>query len=147
MGWQCMDYRIRRNPSELESTGYMEIGPGKYSGLNWQDGFLFVWEDAFGMAEGILAKYLPEYDHFGMNDVAKEVGLQVISEWRRVADVLGSLGLEEACRALNLEASYHGGFEDDVAADRGPIAALLRELADECERFYRQGEWICILGV
>jgi len=33
----------------------MEIGPGRYAGRHWQDGFLFVSEDAFGMAEGILA--------------------------------------------------------------------------------------------
>src|SRR5438128_10862593 len=36
----CMDYRVRRRKSELESTGYMEIGPGKYSGELWRDGFL-----------------------------------------------------------------------------------------------------------
>jgi hypothetical protein len=40
-----MDYRIRHNKAELDSTGYMEIGPGRYTGSHWQDGFIFVWED------------------------------------------------------------------------------------------------------
>ena len=58
-----MDYRVRRTKAELDSSGYMEIGPGQYSGKHWQDGFLFVWEDAFGMAEGIIVKHYPDYDH------------------------------------------------------------------------------------
>ena len=54
-----MDYRIRRNPEELDSTGYVEIGPGEYSGHHWQKSFLFVWEDAFVHAEGIVRKHFP----------------------------------------------------------------------------------------
>ncbi len=142
-----MDYRIRRKRSELESTGYMEIGPGKYSGAHWQDGFLFVWEDAFGMAEGILAKHLLSYDHFGMNDVPKELGLRVIAEWRMVAGKLEGLTIEDACKALNLMASYHCHLENEVAAHRDAIAGLLSTLADECERFYGESDWLCVLGM
>lgn len=61
-----MDYVIRQHPHEFDSTGYMELGPGRYAGKHWQDGFRFVWEDAFGMGEGIVARHLSEYDHFGM---------------------------------------------------------------------------------
>ena len=83
-----MDYRVRRAKSELESTGYIEIGPGKYSGEHWQDGFLFIWEDAFGMAEGILTKHFPKYDHFSMNYIPKDIGQKIVAEWRDVADRL-----------------------------------------------------------
>jgi hypothetical protein len=77
-----VDYRVRRETSELDSTGYVEIGPGKYDGTHSQDGFLFVWEDAFDMAEGIVAKHVPTYDHFSITDIPKEVGQKVIAEWR-----------------------------------------------------------------
>jgi hypothetical protein len=117
-----VDYRVRRESSELDSTGYVEIGPGKYAGKHWQDGFLFVWEDAFAMAEGIVAKHVPNYDHFSMTDIPKEVGRKVIAEWRAAADRLPGMSVDEARAALNLQSSYrdrspafrHGARERSV---------------------------------
>ena len=142
-----MDYAIRRNPRELDSTGYIEIGPGSYAGKHWQDGFIFVWEDAFGMAEGILSRHMPAYDHFGMNDIPRDIGLTVIADWRNAADFLGDLSPTEIHTALNLAASYHEQLESEIETHRVEIARLLRELADECEGFYRRSEWICVLGM
>ncbi|MBK8246672.1 MAG: hypothetical protein IPK85_04640 [Gemmatimonadetes bacterium] len=142
-----MDYVIRRRASELDSTGYMEVGPGRYDGRHWQDGFLFVWEDAFGMAEGILARYLPEYDHFGMNDVPRSVGLAVAAEWRRVAEALPSMTADEASDALHLVATFSTRMDDEVYEHRGEVADLLLELADAFERFYALEDWVCVLGM
>ena len=125
----------------------MEIGPGRYSGKHWQDGFVFVWEDAFGMAEGILAKHLPGYDHFSMTDVPKDVGVKVITEWRSVANRLIDMSPEEARGALNLAASYRERLDSELAGHRAEIAVMLRELADACGAFYEQEEWICVLGM
>ena len=100
-----MDYRIRRDPAELDSTGYIEIGPGRYAGRHWQPGFLFVWEDAFGMAEGIVVRHLPEYDHFDMNDIPRAVGLTIVADWRSAAAQLPVLNEDAAHHILNLEAS------------------------------------------
>lgn len=142
-----VNYTIRRNPRELGSTGYMEIGPGRYAGKHWQDGFVFVWEDAFTMAEGILARHLPEYDHLDMNDVPREVGRAVAAEWRAAAEALATLTPAEAYRLLNLDAWYGNGLEEELASHRSEIRAMLLELADECDRFYETADWICVLGV
>jgi len=142
-----VDYLIRRDTGELDSTGYVEIGPGRYAGRHWQAGFLFVWEDAFGMAEGIVARHLPEYDHFGMNDVPRETGLRITAEWRRAAELLPGLSAAEVHAALNLGAVYRSRLDAEVEAHRAEIAAMLRELAAECEQFYAAGDWVCVLGI
>lgn len=142
-----MDYRIRRNTRDLDSTGYMEIGPGQYQGKHWQDGFLFVWEDAFGMAEGILSHHLPEYNHFGINEMPRAVGLAVTAEWRDVAGRLPRMTSTQAHLALHLQLSYGDRLDEEVVTHREAIAALLRTLADACERFYDNSAWVCILGV
>jgi hypothetical protein len=142
-----MDYVLRHDASDLESTGYIEIGPGKYDGKHWQAGFIFVWEDAFGMAEGTLARHLPEYDHFDMNDVPRAVGRAVIADWRVAAERLPHLAGDEAHNLLNLEASYGSRLDEEVVPHRAEIAAMLRQLADTCERFYEQSDWICVLGM
>jgi hypothetical protein len=142
-----VDYRIRRDPGELDSTGYMEIGPGPYDGKHWQVGFIFVWEDAFGMAEGILAKHFPAYDHFSMNNVPKDQGSKVIEEWRCVAGRLADMSVSEVSTALNLAASYRSNLDSDVATHTREISLMLRELADACHAFYERSESVCVLGM
>jgi hypothetical protein len=142
-----VDYRIHRDQANLEGTGYMEIGPGKYSGKHWQNGFVFVWGDAFGMAEGILAKYVANYDHFSMTDIPKDVGMKVIAEWQAVAARLRDMSSEQAQVALNLSAAYRDRLEFEIPAHRDEIASMLRKLAEACSFFYEREDWVCVLGM
>ncbi len=142
-----MDYEIRRNKDELDSTGYMEIGPGKYSGKHWQEGFIFVWEDAFSMAEGIVIKYFKDYDHFGMNDIPKEIGISISSEWFKAASTLNYTSEEKYQELLNLDAVYRNNMATEVSENKQSIIKMLNELAQSFEQFYQTEDWVCILGV
>lgn len=142
-----MDYRILRQKEDLDSTGYIEIGPGKYSGKHWQEGFLFVWEDAFGMAEGILTKHFPDYDHFSMNDLPKDVGLEIAKEWYEVAVHLPHMGVDEAQSALNILSTFGSRLEQEVMLYKAEISGMLKELSCAVEEFYEKDEWVCILGI
>ncbi len=141
-----MDYRLRHRKEELVSTNFLEIGPGKYVGAHWQEGFLFVWDEAFIVTEGILAKHFPDFDHYAMNNLPEEIGEKVIAEWRDVANRLDRLDPAAARRALQL-VNDDPELDRELATRRHEIARMLRELADECEKFYQQSEWICVLGI
>jgi hypothetical protein len=141
-----VDYLLRRHKEQLDSTNFLEIGPGKYAGAHWQDGFLFVWDDAFVVAEGIVRKHFPGFDHYAMNDLPEEVGEKVIAEWRAVAGQLEQMTPDRARQALNLP-DDDPELDRELATRRRDIARMLRELADECEKFYQQSEWICVLGI
>lgn len=125
----------------------MEIGPGKYSRKHWQDGFAFVWEDAFGMAEGIVARHFPEYDHFRMNDIPAEVARRIADDWRQTAARLTSMSNDEAHDALNIAATFSTRLDSEVGPNRQPIADMLAELSDVLDEFASQEDWICILGI
>lgn len=142
-----MDYEIKRKKSEIDSTDYMEIGPGKYSGEHWQDGFLFVSEDAFGMAERIVMKHFKDYDHFGMNDIPKEIGTIISSEWLRVASLLTTANQDEYQELLNLDAIYRDYMAIEVSKNKERIIKLLTELGNSFKQFYKNEEWVCILGM
>jgi hypothetical protein len=142
-----MDYQLRRNKSALDSTGYMEIGPGKYSGDHWQNGFIFIWEDAFGVAEGIIERHFPSYDHMGMNDLPKSIVVDIIRDWRNAAERLQRLDQSEIERELNLTAPQYAGLGAEVAKNCQSVSDFLRTLANECETFLRKNEWLCILGM
>ncbi|MGI8978720.1 MAG: hypothetical protein ACR2FY_05810 [Pirellulaceae bacterium] len=142
-----MDYQLRRNRTELDSTGYMEIGPGRYSGEHWQEGFIFIGEDAFGVAEGIIERHFPSYDHMGMNDLPNAIVVKVIRDWRNAAEILQSLNRIEIETVLNLTDSQYADLRAEVETNRKEVSDLLRALANECEDFLRQNDWLCILGM
>ena len=99
------------------------------------------------MAEGILSKHFPAYDHLGMNDVPREIGIRIIAEWREVARKLKEMTPSEAHRALELPNWYLPGLETEISAHWEEIAAMLHDISDECDCYYREGDWICILGM
>jgi hypothetical protein len=142
-----MDYTVYRDPKSLDSTGYMEIGPGKYSGQHWQEGFLFIWEDAFSIAEGIIVRNFPEYDHFGMNDIPRFPGLMTASDLRRAACALGSAKSTEASGLLFIPDWLITAFTADLAGRRDEMQAMLTAIADVLEQAYRSKDHVCILGM
>ena len=142
-----MDYTVHRDPKSLSSTGYMEIGPGKYSGQHWQKGFLFVREDAFSIAEGIIVKHLSEYDQFGMNDIPRVPGLMIASDLRRAASLLGSVKSIEASELLFVPDWLIAAFTADLAGRRGEMQAMLTAVADALEQAYQSEDHACILGM
>jgi len=142
-----MDFRLHRDKSLLTDTCFIEIGPGKYSGEHWQEGFVFVDEDDFACAEGILKNYFPDYDHFGTNDISKSTGLLIITEWRRAATNIERLEPQEAARLLRPHDAARPGLIADISGHRKEIQALLNDLADELERLYRTDDWVCVLGM
>jgi hypothetical protein len=142
-----MDYRIRRAKSELDSTGYIEIAAGKHTGAHGQDGSLFVREDAFTAVEGVVARHFPDYDHCAMNDIPKDVGNRIISEWREIAEWMPVMKPDEVRVALNVATWFGASFDDEITNQRAALIELLRGLADGCDDFYSRGEWFCVLGV
>jgi hypothetical protein len=142
-----MDFCVKRNPAHLESTGYVEIGSGRYVGKHWQPGCVFVWEDAFGMAEGIILTHFPEYDHMSMNDIPKHAGLAIADEWCQAAASLSKMNAPEAASILNVGTVYGRSVEDELRRNHDAIARMLRELAAELRLFYQGSDWVHILGV
>jgi len=142
-----MDYRIRRTPDELESTGLMEICPSKFSGKHWQPGSLFVWEDAFNVAEGIVLRHLPSFDHMSSNDIPASIGAAIIADWLAAADRLPKQTSSEASAELHLAEWFREPFHEDFVERRSEIVTMLRALAYDCRQFYSRSEWLCIIGV
>jgi hypothetical protein len=142
-----VDYRIFGSPEELKDVLYFDIGPGKFSRKHWKGGCLFVSEYEFGMAEGIIAKHFPTYNHFGPNDIPKELGLKITAEWAQAAVLLDQLPPGQIGNTLNLNEPFLNQFDPDIESHKADIAGLLRSLAEACEALYQQGDWICISGV
>jgi len=142
-----VDFVVRQDPETLGSTGYVEIGPGRFSGRHWQQGSIFIWEDAFTVTEGIFRTHFPEYDHFAMNDIPRGLGLEIVKDLRSAASALTSDPLELLAGRLRLEEWQSDYLREDLQHQRPEIATMMLQLADAMDAYYQEDEWACVLGV
>jgi hypothetical protein len=103
-------------------------------------------EDAFTVVEGVVARHFPSYDHHATNDIPKDAGQRIVSEWREIAEWLPVMKPDEARVALNVATWFGASLDDELTTHRAAVVELLRGLADGCDDFYSRGEWICVLG-
>lgn len=141
------DFTIRRYKIELKGTGYYQISPGKYQGLHWQDGSVFVNEDVFGFIEGIICNYYPNYNPMGPNDIPKELGLKIADAWDSASSKLLMSDPKEVLSILNLDGEYGEFMFEEIKLNKILIAKMLGELSTLLRDYYNSTEWICILGI
>ena len=77
--------RIIKDKKELKGTAYIELMLGKYTGQCWNQGSLFLDEHTFGFLEGIIAKQVPEYDHYAFTEVASSRWKPIIARLKGFA--------------------------------------------------------------
>lgn len=81
--------------SKLKGTCYIEIVPGKYQQRHWQDGSLFFTEEAFGFIEPVFESHLNSYNHYGINNIPKNVGIKIVESLNALnIDLIGIKGIE-----------------------------------------------------
>lgn len=131
-----MTFRVHYK-KDFKGTDYIEVGPGAYDGKHWQPDFVFIDEDIFYVAEGIVRKHFPAYDHYGMNSIPEEPARGIVAEWEKAAHAL--VTSSEAVPEL-----FGLGYRD---SDRAEIARFLQELAGVCETFIGSKSSFCILGL
>lgn len=139
-----MNFAIHQT-KDFEGTAYMEVVPGQYTGKHWQDGSIFIEEDDFIPAEGIIRTHLPSYDHYDMNEVSAETGLAIVEEWRRAAIALTS---QEGAAADILHLAWQSeGWKAGCEKGRAQIAIMFEDLANFCESCIRDHASFCVLGL
>jgi hypothetical protein len=68
--WTMEDFRVIRSQSELEGTGYLELLPGPYKDVCWNEASLFFEEDVFNYLEPIILLHASVYDHYAFTEIA-----------------------------------------------------------------------------
>jgi len=142
-----MDYQVRQDPTALESTAFMEIGPGPYSGNHWQPGFIFIRDDAFSVAEGVFFKHFPGYDHYEMNEIPRAEGEAISAELRIVASALSETPIRDAIDLLGVSGWIRVDLSAEIDDHRAEIRTMLVQIADAMTSAYKQHDYACVLGM
>ena len=104
-------------------------------------------EDVFGVTEGIVLRYFPDYNPLGPNDIPIVIGLAIAEDWQKASEKLVISDPHEVLSILNLEGEYGQFIFNEIQNNKVSIAKMLSELAALVKDFYNANEWICILGI
>jgi hypothetical protein len=140
------DFSIHRDRSRLKGSVYIEIGPGRYSGQRWREGYILVREDSFAVIEGIVKKHFRKYDRRDINNISRTKSMQIIGSLREAAAGVLSCNNDDILGLIEYEADRSPKTVNEFVRNRARIAKLLADLADYMEGTFENHDWICVLG-
>src|SRR5689334_15539437 len=74
--------RLIHDQAELRGTAYFELLPGSYRGKCWNDGSVFLTEEAWGYVERVVSELEPTYDHYAFTEVRAETWRLIFAKLR-----------------------------------------------------------------
>jgi hypothetical protein len=131
--------------AELDDSGFVEIACGKHT-KRWKKDSIYLDEDAFVVAGGIIRKYYPKFFHYGDElDVSKVKGRKLVSDWHRASKELKEPEVDPFV-AVNLDSAFFREVQGrNMKRNRARIANFLKKLADTCEGLLEKDSWFSIV--
>ncbi len=141
--------RILKNKIDLEGTNYIELLPGAYHGICWNEGSLFFEEETFGHLELALQKHAPDYNRYAFTEIKLDAWLEVIREWRAL-----QLLLQQAQSAAELRdqvgfifVGTEERFAQNFQTNKTALAGIIGELCHWIDQNARAHGCITVLGL
>jgi hypothetical protein len=141
--------RLIRDKAELQGTCYFELLPGEYGGQCWNDGSVFIAEEAFGLVEPIIARHEPRFDHHAFVDIPRPTWERIISDLERLAERaetpthVGDLRGEVGFVFTTTEGEFARSFRTNADA----FARLVREMVGWVRENLQKQVCVSILGI
>jgi len=141
----CLD--VITSLGELQGTCYIELLPGKYANKCWNDGSLFLTEDAFCFFEKIIQSCEPAYDHYAFTAIDRETWAQIVPQIFSVADRLESAPTPSSAPLGSFCESVAGELASNFESYRTTVVNLLRSVASWLHGQLDLESHITILGL
>lgn len=125
----------------------LEIGIGKFTGEYHLEGSLFIDEDDFAIADGIVRKHIPRFTIYDTINVPKKIGSRIAYDWKEAARLLPRATDERVLRLLNI-CDYAAPHIIKEFRHRPEAAVnMLGEMAKYVTDAYQRHRWIRIVGI
>jgi hypothetical protein len=140
---------LHTSPATLVGTAYFELLPGRHQDKCWNEGSVFLDEEAFGYIEPVCARALPEYDHYAFTAVQTPRWSAILTEFDRILLILDANPTDlDLARTLRF---YYPDTESKFFADRGTgianVRDMVRQLRGWLHETLREHDCVTILGL
>jgi hypothetical protein len=141
--------RIIKNKSELEGTVYIELLPGSYNGVCWNEGSIFFEEETFGYLELAMQKHAPEYNRYAFTEIKLDAWLEIIKELQSL-----KLLLQQAKSVSELRDQVgfifigtEKRFAQNLQTNKDALVGVLEELCNWIDAKARAHGCVTVLGL
>jgi hypothetical protein len=141
--------RIIKNKTELEGTTYVELLPGTYNGICWNEGSIFFEEETFGYLEPALLKHAPEYNRYAFTEIKLDAWLEIIKELKEtqlllrraqsITELHGRVGF------IFIETKER--FAENFQTDKDALADVIEEFCNWINEKARVQGRVTVLGL
>ena len=141
--------RIIKNKSELEGTSYIELLPGAYNGVCWNEGSIFFEEETFGYLELAMQKHAPDYNRYAFTQIKLDAWLEVIQELKSLQLLLQKAqsvaDLNDHIGFIFRETKEH--FAEDFQTNKDALIGVVEELCTWLDAKARAYGCVTVLGL
>ena len=143
------DIRLLRL-DEVTDTQYFQLLPGNYRGGRcWADDSVYIEEEVFGYLEKVIARHVPEFDHFAFTDVPREQWVPLLQDLTQLAGRLdAATGMDDVRGDLEFVfLPSEERFAADFAANARALAAMVRDVVAWVGEQLKTHNGVAILGI
>ncbi len=141
--------RIIKNKTELEGTVYIELLPGAYNGVCWNEGSIFLEEETFGYLELAVLKHVPGYNRYAFTDIKLDAWLEIIQELKSLQLLLQKA---KSVADLNDHVEFifrdtRAGFATDFQTNKEALAGVIEAFCNWINDKARAYGCVTVLGL
>ncbi len=142
-----MTFEVFHTKEELKRRrDVMEIAPGIFNDVYFSDSSIFVDEDDFVYAETAVKQFFPEYCHYDTNDIPRDIGHQIITQWIKTSNLLKDEESVEAHTLFSLPYKPNQFKSEFIERERRNISNMLNVLASFAEKKLQTNSHFFISG-
>jgi hypothetical protein len=143
------DIRIIKNKTDLEGTSYIELLPGEYKEICWNEGSIFFEEETFGYLELTLQKHVLEYNRYAFTQIKLDAWFEIIEELKSLKLLLQkaqSVGdLSDQVKFIFRDSEQR--FAENFQTSKEALASVIEELCAWIDAKARAHACITVLGL
>ena len=140
--------RLLRFRWELRGTLYFEFQPGNFSGLHWQPGSVFIYEEFWGDLGAIVDRHEPRYGHYAFTPITDRTWSGILADFDALATNLKVADRDQAEAFLPILFRWFVPPEG-LAWRRAALryARLTRELSAWVREQLSEYDTVSVLGI
>jgi hypothetical protein len=134
---------------QLRGTCYFEFLPGIYKGQCWNEGSVFLSEEAFSYLEPVIQRHESRFDHYAFTEISKSTWMKIVADLERLTEKLGEA---EAVGDLERDVGFFFSesareFAKDFRTNANRLSKVTRELMIWLQEQLQKEDCVSVLGI
>jgi hypothetical protein len=143
-----IELRLIKDTNHLEGTCYFEFLPGKYRNKCWNQGSVFLSEEAYDLLEACFSENIKGYDHYAFMEADQDAIEKIIHCLNKLEkQIEKSISAEGLSNSMKINNYQRSELELNWPESKYRLKAMVEDINHWLQKVIKENEVISILGM